>query len=318
MRRKWFSFALIFVLCFGLTVPTFADTSGSMNDSSGTPPPAIYPHTIGEVGGTVITDTSGREWKLSQPIIDIKEVTAIGGNTFTAYVVPFDTHVTVPTMDIMVLTLDYEGMHTSLSGWNANYFNVPYDFALSQELDDISGIAYLGGSMSDTTTGVYFYAVANGGSYNPDPATPANVANIAKPTASTILVNGENVAFDAYNISGNNHFKLRDLAYILNGTEKQFEVGYDTATKAITLTSGAAYTEAGGEMEGKGAGDKTPTATTSKITLDGADVSFTAYNIDGNNYFKLRDIGAAFDFGVDWDGAKNTIIIDTSKGYTPE
>jgi hypothetical protein len=77
-------------------------------------------------------------------------------------------------------------------------------------------------------------------------------------------------------------------------------------------------TEAIGEMEGKSAGDKTPTPTTSKITLDGADTSFTAYNIDGNNYFKLRDIGAAFDFGVDLDGAKNTIIIDTGKGYTPE
>ncbi|MDR2442720.1 MAG: hypothetical protein LBE31_04280, partial [Deltaproteobacteria bacterium] len=58
--------------------------------------------------------------------------------------------------------------------------------------------------------------------------------------------------------------------------------------------------------------------TTSKITLDGAEVSLTAYNIGGNNYFKLRDIGAAFDFGVTWDSAKNTIVIDTSIGYTPE
>jgi hypothetical protein len=56
----------------------------------------------------------------------------------------------------------------------------------------------------------------------------------------------------------------------------------------------------------------------STIILDGRKVPFTAYNIGGNNYFKLRDIGAAFDFGVDWDGAQNTIVIDTSKGYTPE
>ena len=129
--------------------------------------------------------------------------------------------------------------------------------------------------------------------------------------------NGEQVAFDAYNISDNNYFKLRDLAYILSGTEKQFEVAWDGANNAISLTSGKAYTALGGEMSGKGAGDKTPAATSSKILLDGKEVSFTAYNIENNNYFKLSDIGEAFDFGVTWDGANQTIVIDTSVGYTP-
>jgi Leucine-rich repeat (LRR) protein len=149
-------------------------------------------------------------------------------------------------------------------------------------------------------------------------AATATAALTARPTASAVLVNGKSVAFDAYNISDNNYFKLRDLAFILSGTEKQFEVSYDEVTRAIALTSGVAYTPVGGEMTGKGAGDKTPAPTSSKIYLDGKDVSFTAYNIDGNNYFKLRDIGAAFNFGVDWDGARNTIVIDTGKGYTPE
>jgi hypothetical protein len=137
----------------------------------------------------------------------------------------------------------------------------------------------------------------------------------AKPTKSTVLVNGANKAFDAYNISDSNYFKLRDLAYVLNGTEKQFSVGYDDATKAITLTSGQAYTPVGGEMTGKGAENKTPTPTSSKIYLDGKDVSFTAYIIEGNNYFKLRDVGIALNFGVNWDAANSTIVIDTSEGY---
>jgi|GEM_PF-3591666 len=152
----------------------------------------------------------------------------------------------------------------------------------------------------------------------PEPDEPQNPPLTANPTASTVLVNGKNVAFDAYNINGNNYFKLRDLAYILSGTEKQFDVGWDGANNAISLTSGQSYTVVGGEMQGKGAGAKTPAPTTSKIIKDGAEVSFTAYNIEGNNYFKLRDIGAAFNFGVTWDGAKNTIVIDTSIGYTPE
>jgi len=141
---------------------------------------------------------------------------------------------------------------------------------------------------------------------------------VAIPTASIVLVNGGNVAFDAYNINGNNYFKLRDLAFTLNGTAKQFAVGWDGANNAISLTSGQPYEPVGGEMTGKGAGSKEAVPTASKIYMDGKVVLFTAYNIGDNNYFKLRDIGEAFDFGVDWDGAAQTIRIDTSKGYTPE
>ena len=140
-------------------------------------------------------------------------------------------------------------------------------------------------------------------------------APTAIPTSSAVLVNGKNIAFDAYSINDNNYFKLRDLAYALNGTEKQFEVGYDGEKNVITITGGYLYTSVGGEMKSKGSGEKAPILTKSKILLDGNEMNFTAYNIDGNNYFKLRDIGQALDFYVGWDEANNTIVIDTSKGY---
>jgi hypothetical protein len=146
--------------------------------------------------------------------------------------------------------------------------------------------------------------------------TGVDILLTATPTASRVLVNGKEVSFDAYNINYNNYFKLRDIAYILNGTEKQFEIEYDSMTRAITLTSGKAYTAVGGEMAGKRPGDKTPAPSVSEIYLDGEKLHLTVYTIDGNNYFKLRDLGAALNFGVDWDGANNTILIDTSKGYT--
>jgi hypothetical protein len=143
-------------------------------------------------------------------------------------------------------------------------------------------------------------------------------AVVAKPMASAVLVNGENILFDAYNINNNNYFKLRDLAYTLSGTKKQFEVGWNGKTNAISVTSGAAYTPVGGEMSSKGAEAKTAAPTGSAVYLDGTKVSLTAYNIKNNNYFKLRDIGQALDFGVEWDGEDQTIKIDTGKGYTPE
>lgn len=138
----------------------------------------------------------------------------------------------------------------------------------------------------------------------------------AKPTASTVLVNGSPVAFDAYSVNDNNYFKLRDLAYILNGTGKQFEVTWDNDTKAINLIPGKSYTVSGGEMETGSKNNATAYPSTATVYINGEKVDLTAYTINGYNYFKLRDIGKAFDFGIIWDGTANTIRIDTSISYT--
>ena len=54
---------------------------------------------------------------------------------------------------------------------------------------------------------------------------------------------------------------------------------------------------------------------TATVLVNGAPVEFDVYTINGNNYFKLRDIAKVFDIGVTWDGATNTVVIDTSVGY---
>jgi hypothetical protein len=64
------------------------------------------------------------------------------------------------------------------------------------------------------------------------------VTAAAKPTDSKVLVNEEEVSFQAYNINDNNYFKLRDLAMILNGTDKNFAVSWDGENNAISLESG--------------------------------------------------------------------------------
>ena len=149
------------------------------------------------------------------------------------------------------------------------------------------------------------------------PASAAGGVVTAVPTASTVMVDGRSVSFDAYNIDGFNYFKLRDLAYTLNASAKQFEVGWSEVDNFILLTSGMPYTVVGGEMTGKGSGSKNAVYTDSVVFLDGEIVLYTTYNIEDNNYFKLRDIGEAFNFGVDWDDGSDMIIISTDKGYTP-
>ncbi len=74
---------------------------------------------------------------------------------------------------------------------------------------------------------------------------------VAKPTVATILVDGTVRDFTAYEIKGNNYFKLRDLAFVLSGSAKQFEVTWEEDRQAINLTSGEEYTPIGGEMTRK-------------------------------------------------------------------
>lgn len=141
----------------------------------------------------------------------------------------------------------------------------------------------------------------------------------AVPTASKVIVNGQQVAFEAYTIEGYNYFKLRDLAMAVTGSEKQFEVTWDEAKNAINLVSGEAYTSVGNELAaGTGAAAVMGSTNQSTIYLNGEVIALDAYTINGSNYFKLRDVAAVFDFGVAWDGALNQIVIDTAAGYVAE
>lgn len=153
----------------------------------------------------------------------------------------------------------------------------------------------------------------------------AKAAPIAAPAAKAtaelsnakVLVNGNAVDFQAYNIEGNNYFKLRDIAIALNETGSNFDIGYDKATRAITLTKGTAYTGAKEADAAATAGKKAATLSNQSVTLDGAAVSLTAYNIDGFNYFKLRDLGDALGFEVAWDKEAKTIAVTAKAVEAP-
>ena len=62
----------------------------------------------------------------------------------------------------------------------------------------------------------------------------------------------------------------------------------------------------------------TATLSNQPIYVDGQRVSMTAYNIGGNNYVRLRDIGRTVDFGVTYDAATNSVYIDPGAHYQDE
>ena len=60
------------------------------------------------------------------------------------------------------------------------------------------------------------------------------------------------------------------------------------------------------------------TLSTNRILVDGQEVRLTAYNINGNNYVMLRDVGKAVGFNVYWDSDAKCVQVESEKPYTGE
>ena len=60
------------------------------------------------------------------------------------------------------------------------------------------------------------------------------------------------------------------------------------------------------------------TLSTNRILVDGQEVRLTAYNINGNNYVMLRDVGKTVGFEVYWDGDAKCVQVESEKPYTGE
>jgi len=144
---------------------------------------------------------------------------------------------------------------------------------------------------------------------------PADITT--KVSSQGVTVDGKEVKLYAYNINGNNFVKLRDVASVLNGSKAQFSVGFSSATNSITLTDGGTYVSNGQENT-KLSNPRSVVASSQTIYLDGQKVTPMAYNIDGNNFVMLRDLGLLIDFDVNYNKTTNMIEIVSADPYTAD
>ena len=112
-------------------------------------------------------------------------------------------------------------------------------------------------------------------------------------------------------VSESNYYKIRDVAFVLATGVNRFSVSWDEERGAISITTGRKYTPVGGELSGTGSLSGAEVSF-NKVTLivNGQKKTLDAYNIDGNNYFKIRDLADVIGFTVGWDSASGTVTID--------
>ena len=143
-------------------------------------------------------------------------------------------------------------------------------------------------------------------------APMAGAADVRR-SSQALEVNGQEVRCEAYNIDGSNYFKLRDVAMLLTDTGSRFSVSYDEEKQAVMIATGSPYAPIGGELEAGEDMSATAQPTRQRIFIDGAErADLGAWNIGGekgSNYFKLRDLGEALGFHVDYDEDTKTILV---------
>ena len=116
-----------------------------------------------------------------------------------------------------------------------------------------------------------------------------------------------------YNIEGCNYFKLRDIGTVLAETDKAFSLEWDNVNNAIRMNTEEDYN--GPQNIHVWDDEKHVVAQKVPVTIYCDDNAFRmdAYNIDGFNYFKLRDISKVLGCITHWDPAIQSIKVFTDE-----
>ena len=151
-----------------------------------------------------------------------------------------------------------------------------------------------------------------------------SATGIAYPSTQTVDVDGSKITFECYALKDENgydtnYIKLRDLADILNGSEAQFEVGWDGD---ITITTGKAYTRNGSEKSTPFSGQRAYEQSAAATLVDGKVVDLDAIVLTddaggGYTYYQLRDLGKTLGFNVGWSTTRG-MFLETDKPYNPD
>ena len=145
---------------------------------------------------------------------------------------------------------------------------------------------------------------------------PDAVTSVMTESKSQMLsIAGARNYLEAYNIADNNYFKLRDICCALTDMGYNIEVTWDGAKNAINLITGKPYTRVGGEYENGDAQLHEANISSAAVYVNGKIADLAAYNIDDNNFFKLRDLCRVLNIYIEWDAQQQIIAVDPDRTY---
>ena len=201
----------------------------------------------------------------------------------------------------------------SVWSWGANYYGV---------------LGYEGGEFFESVvagTDVYLQMTPR---QIPDLklAPPSDsVSHMAYEGAQTILIDNEKFELQTYQLLGENGYptnyvKLRDLAYLLQGTEAEFNASWSAET-GVSIAYKTLYEGNGTELQSIFSGEQDYRAKPLFLlgyngeALALSTITLTDKNGGDHTYVKLRDLGMALDINVSWS-SESGVFIETDKAYS--
>ena len=98
----------------------------------------------------------------------------------------------------------------------------------------------------------------------------------------------------------------------------KFSAGFDAETRSIMLQKGGIYEPDGLELQSLVYGKRPAVLSAMPVFVDESQSQMEAYIIDGYAYYKLRDLGNALDFDVNFDSRDGFIqVITPDSGQKP-
>ena len=140
---------------------------------------------------------------------------------------------------------------------------------------------------------------------------PALAEDSVVVSPQNLAVDGKAADCEKYNINGSNYFKLRDMAMLLRETPAAFSIDFDAGNFTVKITRGGTYQPVGSELQAGADNSATCVPSAWKLLVDGEAVEVSTFNIGGSNFYKLRDMGDALGFAVDFDAATNTAVVSS-------
>lgn len=116
---------------------------------------------------------------------------------------------------------------------------------------------------------------------------------------------------ESYNIANHNYVKLRDIAKLLSEGDKKFSVDWNNEKKLISIVKGSFYISNGSELKPGNEKEKEAFISSINVEVDGKSEVLRGYTINGNNYYKIRDLAGIIGFNVEWNPSSKMIEINT-------
>ena len=128
---------------------------------------------------------------------------------------------------------------------------------------------------------------------------------------TNILLDGSSIQLSGYNINNSNYYKLRDIAYLLNGSEKQFDMIYDIEKKAIIMQLGESYLGGESNNEASLLGHINIEEKEMPLYIQDKQYQLLGYMINDNTYVKIRDVAALLEMEIGWSNETKELSIVT-------